>query len=569
MHRQAAAQAVGEREFVDLAIAVARDVGEHHIARGLLFQAVDRHDGEDLVDRPKVRQALEDAEVPVVVIGEHGFEALHLAAVVVALLAHVGDPLQNVPIQLLAVRALAQVDFAVVELAAQLVAVIDGVVVDLLKAIAAGFAGVAHSLHAQLVQIAQQGGGVLVDFDVGDARARFEAVDVENVDHQHAVVGHDGAAGLRDDVRMRHARLRRHLRDRLDHVGAVFFGPVVAARSARALLAVVADRQTAAEIEDAHASALLHEAHIHTRGLGHRLADRADVRDLRTLVVMKHAQAIEHALVTQMIHHLHELRDVQAENARITAAAAPVACALRAQAEADAQRRPHAHFFAALKDELQLRRHLQHQNHLQAHLLRIQRQIDELLVLVAIAHDVGLRVVHVGQRRDELWLAASFEAIVILPAVAGDLLDHLLLLVHLDRVNTAVNALILRLGDRGGKTLVQFVDATAQQIAKTHQQRELRAALAQIMHDGCQRHGLGLGLVLQIDDHIALPGDVEVSMSPFADAVEISGLFGGPGGCFHFGGEDGRMRVEFRGAIIRAKPEMQSDISCCFDPRPI
>jgi hypothetical protein len=53
-------------------------------------------------------------------------------------------------------------------------------------------------------------------------------------------------------------------------------------------------------------------------------------------------------------------------------------------------------FFAALEDEIQLRGHLEHEDDLQAHLLRIERQVDELLVLVAIADDVGLRVVHVA-----------------------------------------------------------------------------------------------------------------------------------------------------------------------------
>jgi hypothetical protein len=44
-----------------------------------------------------------------------------------------GDPGQDVPVEFLALGSLAQADFAVVELAAQLVAVVAGVVVDFLQ----------------------------------------------------------------------------------------------------------------------------------------------------------------------------------------------------------------------------------------------------------------------------------------------------------------------------------------------------------------------------------------------------------------------------------------------------
>src|SRR5215475_9339720 len=43
-------------EMIDLAVGVAGDVGENRGARRPLFQAVDRHDGEQLVDRPAVGQ---------------------------------------------------------------------------------------------------------------------------------------------------------------------------------------------------------------------------------------------------------------------------------------------------------------------------------------------------------------------------------------------------------------------------------------------------------------------------------------------------------------------------------
>jgi hypothetical protein len=127
----------------------------------------------------------------------------------------------------------------------------------------------------------------------------FEAVDVEDVDDEDGVVGDDGAAGLGDDVWVGDAASAVTSVTGFDDVGAVFAGAVVAAGLRGAFEAVVADGETAAEVEDAHASAFLDEAAIDACGFGDGLADGADVGDLRALVVVEHAQAVEHAFFPQ------------------------------------------------------------------------------------------------------------------------------------------------------------------------------------------------------------------------------------------------------------------------------
>ncbi len=71
-------------EVVDLAVRVAGDVGQHGAARRLLVQPVDRHHGEELVDRPGVGQRLEHGEVAEVGVRRAPLEPLellrHLAA---------------------------------------------------------------------------------------------------------------------------------------------------------------------------------------------------------------------------------------------------------------------------------------------------------------------------------------------------------------------------------------------------------------------------------------------------------------------------------------------------------
>jgi hypothetical protein len=63
-------------ELVDLAVAVAGEVGEHTASRRLLVEAMDRHHGEQLLHRPVVRGGLEQGEVSVVGVRELLLEIL-------------------------------------------------------------------------------------------------------------------------------------------------------------------------------------------------------------------------------------------------------------------------------------------------------------------------------------------------------------------------------------------------------------------------------------------------------------------------------------------------------------
>ena len=64
------ARRVVRAELAHLAVGVAGHVRQDRQPRRLLVETVDRHDREDLVDRPVVGQRLEDAEVGVVDIAE-------------------------------------------------------------------------------------------------------------------------------------------------------------------------------------------------------------------------------------------------------------------------------------------------------------------------------------------------------------------------------------------------------------------------------------------------------------------------------------------------------------------
>lgn len=312
---EAMVEFAGVSELVDFAVGVAGDVREDGVTSGSVFEVMDGHDREDLVNGPEIGKALEDAEVAVIVVGHDGADALHLGAVDAHGFLAFGDPGEEFPVKFFALGAFAEGNFAVAEFAAEFVAIVAGVVVDFLETIHIGGgleAFAVAGVFLEFVEVADQRGGVFGDADLA---VGFEAVDVEDVDEEDGVVGDDGATGLGDDVRVGDAGFTGDFGDGFDDVGAVFLGAVVAAGFGGAFEAVVADGEAAAEVEDAHAGAFLDEADVDAGGFGDGLADGADVGDLRALVVVEHAKAVEHAFFTKVVDDMHELGDVEAEDA--------------------------------------------------------------------------------------------------------------------------------------------------------------------------------------------------------------------------------------------------------------
>ena len=338
---------------------------------------------------------MEQGEIPVVEIGEAEGELDKILGHVVHVGDHVRDAGEDVPIPCLGEAALAEGGGAVNEHGAHLVAVIDGVVEGFLEVLAA----------QGLVDV-EQVGEVLRGFFrhhrllVGGLRGGH----VEDVEHEDGVVGNHGAPGLGNEVRVFHADLVALLGDDLDDVGAVFLDGVVAGGGEVRVGAVVVHRHAAADVEHAHRRAFLDEIAIHADGLRGALADRGDVGDLAALVVVEHFQAGQVAAGLEGIDHANHLRGIEAEHGFIARGFLPVAGSFRGKADADAEIGKHADAAGALQDEVEFAGHFQNEHDLEPHFLGVQGEVDELLVLVAVADDVGLGVVHVREGGDQLGL---------------------------------------------------------------------------------------------------------------------------------------------------------------------
>jgi hypothetical protein len=78
------------------------------VVDGLLGEAVYRGDGKQLLHRPAIGHALEEAEVAEVGIRQHGVEALELFGEVFELAAHGEDAAAYSPVEVLGQAALAK-----------------------------------------------------------------------------------------------------------------------------------------------------------------------------------------------------------------------------------------------------------------------------------------------------------------------------------------------------------------------------------------------------------------------------------------------------------------------------
>ena len=337
-----------------------------------------------------------------------------------------------------------------------------------------------------------------------------DLVGAEHVEDQHRVVGHEGAARLGDDVGVGHAPGVAGLGHLADDVGGVLLQGVVDRGVEVGLAAVVVDAEAAPAVEIAHVGAQAVQLHEDAAGLAQRVLDRADVRDLRADVEVEELQAVEHALGLQALHRGHHLRRGEAELRPVAGGLHPLAGALRAEARPHADHGPDVELAARGQDGVELGHAVHGDDDLAPELLGEERRLDEGLVLVAVAEDEGLGVVVHGQGHQELGLAARLDAEVEGAPVLDQLLDHVALLVDLDRVDAAVAALVVVLGDGLLEGAAELLHAGAQDVGEADQEGKVEAAGAEVVDE-----------LLEVDGRRAGPAGGDLDVAGLVDAEEV------------------------------------------------
>jgi hypothetical protein len=174
----------------------------------------------------------------------------------------------------------------------------------------------------------------------------------------------------------------------------------------------------------------------------------------------------------------------------------PAARALARELDAHADRRRHAHLARDRQQHVELAHLLDDDEHGVPELLAHEGEAHELLVLVAVADDEVIGAV--GQREDglQLGLGAALESDAGCLAELDDLLDHVALLVHLDRIDGRVLPLVLELGDGAREAGVQHLDARLEDLREPQEHGEVDA--------------LGLEVVRELEEVERLLGTVLV-----------------------------------------------------------
>jgi hypothetical protein len=179
-------------------------------------------------------------------------------------------------------------------------------------------------------------------------------VHVEDVEHEHGVVGDQRAARLAEDVGVRDLRLLAGLLDRGHDVVRVLLHGVVRGRRPVRGRAVVVHAEAAAHVQELEPRARLHQLDVDPAHLAHRVLDRPDRRDLRADVEVEQLEAVEHPGLAQPVHEQHDLGGGEAELGAIPGGLHPLAGAarreLRAHADVRADPQPARH----LEQHLQL-----------------------------------------------------------------------------------------------------------------------------------------------------------------------------------------------------------------------
>ena len=161
---------------------------------------------------------------------------------------------------------------------------------------------------------------------------------------------------------------------------------------------------------------------------------------------------------------------------------------------------------------------LDHHDDLLAELEAEQRHADERGVLVAVADDQAPRVLLQRQRREELRLAADFQAEVKRLAGVENFFHHFAELVDLDRENAAIIALVIEFGDRAAKREVDGLDAVAENVLKPDEERKTQAARTRFVDDLEDVDGTAIFLK-RLGHNVAFGIDSEISTAPTIDIV--------------------------------------------------
>ena len=358
---------------------------------------------------------------------------------------------------------------------------------------------------------------------------------LHDIDDEHGVVCGERAAPFGDEVGMGYVVLVGSVNEGVHAVVDVLLDGIVHGTFGVAgACAVVVHAEAAAAVDKFDVEAQCVELHVELCRLAQGGGDAAYFGDLRTDVEVDELEAVVHAHLVEHLQCFEQFRGVEAELGGVAAALLPLARAGGGQLDADAQVGAHAELLGGLGDGVQLGQLFHHEEHALAHLLPQQGQLDEVLVLVAVAHDEAVAIHVGGQHGVELGFGAGLQAQVVLLAVADDFLHHGAHLVHLDWIDDEVLGLVVVLRCGAGKAVGSFFDAVVEDVGEAQKHGSCYIARVEFVDHFFEVNAHAVLTGRHVD--VAFLVYAEVVDSPTFDVVEFLGIFNSPfsHGCLWF-----------------------------------
>ncbi len=242
---------------------------------------------------------------------------------------------------------------------------------------------------------------------------------------------------------------------------------------------------------------------------------------------MQELEAIRHVAIFEVLERLQDFGRGEPEFGSKPGARLPSPRAAGCQLDAHADDRSDVQLLAVADDRFELRELLDDRDDLLADLPRQHGHLDEFVVLEAVADDRSILGFRERQHGQQLRLGAGFQPEMERLAEIEDLLDDLPLLIHLDRIDAAILSLVFILANGRLEGVLDLADAMAEDIREPQQDRQLNAALLELIDQLFQVDRLARDLVGMNRD---VPGsiDTEIAFPPVTNAISFDRILNLP-----------------------------------------
>ena len=350
---------------------------------------------------------------------------------------------------------------------------------------------------------------------------------LQHLEDEDGVMGGQTATCLGDDVRMLETVLVGRIdKGRYNVIHIFLYRVVHRAFAVAGAGTVVVHPHAAASIDELDVEAHLMELLIELRRLAQGVLDAAYLGNLAADVEMNQFQAVHHILLLEEVKGFEQFARCQAELAGVTTTLFPLATATRSQLDTDTNVRTHLELLGHFSDEVQFVQFLNDEEDALTHFLGQQSQLDEALVLVAVAHHERVGVGIDGNDSMQFGLRACLQTEVELLAVVDHLFHNGTHLVHLDGINDEVLTLVTILFGCFLETTRHLLNAVVQYVGKAHQHGSRHIAQLELVDQ-----------FFQIDLHTILTRsyynmpflvDTKVGSAPTSNVVQLFRIFNTP-----------------------------------------